>query len=109
MKDVLANHADPKNKDIIVSAFGQHAYDNHLKEITDNVEKIDNTKMKVRLATGSSGIFKDPSTSASTNWIKDSSAPGGYKGKSVSFGKPFYGTLHRFACQRDDRLRTCSF
>ena len=109
MQDVLANHADPKNKEIIVAAFGKNAYDNHLPDIAANVQKIDNTKMNVRLGTATGGIFKDSSTSASTNWIKDASAPGGYKGKSVSFGKPFYGTLHRFACQRDDRLRTCSF
>jgi len=103
MKDVLNNHADPKNKDIIVGAFGQHAYDHNLQAITDNVNKIDNTKMNVRLGTATGGIFKDSSTSASTNWIKDTNAPGGYKGKSVSFGKPFYGTFHRLACQRDGR------
>jgi hypothetical protein len=43
------------------------AYNDNLPDIKANVDKIDNTKLKVRLGTTTGEVFKDFSTGGSTN------------------------------------------
>src|SRR5215472_10428679 len=64
MEHVLDFPDFQRHKNIIVSAFGQHAYDNHRDAIKANVAQMKAANIPVRLSTGRHRDF-DPPLSAS--------------------------------------------